>query len=399
MRVLNISANDNSLGGASRVAMDLHYGLLGQGIDSFMFVGKKTSSDQTITEIKRPIWRKIFSRLMSNDIDFFETDYLIETVEFQKADVIQVHNINGWFFNLSTLKKMSKIKPVIWTLHDMWPINAHSGYTSSTQLQNGLYKVSDQSLYPETLWNNDYYLSWKKNRIYQDMCIQLVSPSHWLASLTINTSLGGQRVKVIPNGVDVKTFQIRDKVNLKQSLGLKNQPIVLFIGAAATTNKFKGFSDFLWMASQSYFKDIQFVCLGASENYSDGIVTYIKGTSKKNVVANYMALADVFVMPSRFENFPLVMLEALACGTPIVAYDVGGVSEIIKDLPVCKLVQANNKQELSLSVRQLIDNLSNMDGEIVSASLRDVALLKYSTEKMVSSYIDLYQEIHQGDFL
>lgn len=398
MRVLSITANDNSLGGASRVAMDLHQGLLRQGINSCMFVGKKTSSDQNITEIKRPTWRKVFSRLMSNDIDFFETDYLIETAEFQKADVIQVHNINGWFFNLSTLKKMSKIKPVIWTLHDMWPINAHSGYTSSAQLQNGLYRVSDQSLYPETLWNNDYYLSWKKNRIYQDMCIQLVSPSHWLANLTCNTSLGNQRIKVIPNGVDISTFRIQDKVNLKQSLGLKNQPMVLFIGAAATTNKFKGFSDFLWMASQASFKDTQFVCLGASENSTDGIITYIKGTSEKDMVAKYMALADVFVMPSRFENFPLVILEALACGTPVVAYDVGGVAEIIKNLPQCKLVPPRDKRELSLSVREIINETLNMGMETVSASLRDIALLQYSTEKMVSSYIDLYQKIHQGNF-
>lgn len=399
MRVLSITANDNSLGGASRVAMDLHHGLLDQGINSCMFVGKKTSFDQKITEIKRPTWRKVFSRVMSNDIDFFETDYLIETAEFQGADIIQVHNINGWYFNLSTLKKMSKIKPVVWTLHDMWPINPHSGYTSSMKLQNGLYKVSDKDLYPKTLWSNDYYLSWKKNIIYKNMQVELISPSQWLADLTINTSLGARGIRVIPNGVDTKTFRIQDKVALKKLLGLSNHPIVLFVGAAATTtNKFKGFSDFLWMASQTYFKDVQFVCFGTSENYSDGLITYIQGTSDKNIVAKYMALADVFVMPSRFENFPLVILEALACGTPVVAYDVGGVAEIIKNLPQCRLVPPKDRRELSLSVLEVINERLNMSVETVSASLRDIALLKYSTEKMVSSYIDLYQKIHQGNF-
>jgi glycosyltransferase involved in cell wall biosynthesis len=137
------------------------------------------------------------------------------------------------------------------------------------------------------------------------------------------------------------------------------------------------------------------VCLGAHANFSDKNIIYIKATSDKNIVAKYMAMANIFVMPSRYENFPLVVLESLACGTPVVAYDVGGVSEIIKNLANCRLVEPMNKFALSMAVKEILDQIQNVEMIELSNTLRDMASINYSIEKMVSSYIALYEKIHK----
>jgi putative colanic acid biosynthesis glycosyltransferase len=264
MKVLTITANDNSLGGASRIAMDLHDGILKAGHQSFVFTGKKETSSDLITEIRRPLWRKVFSKLMSNDIDFFNTDYLINSNEFKTADIVHFHNLSGWYFNLTTLKKMSQLKPVVWTLHDMWSINPHSGHTSSRTLTNKLYNVSDGRLYPEMLWNNDRYLSFKKTQIYQTSKINIVTPCNWLAGLVESTSLGSQLTNTIYNGIDTEIFKIQDRRNLKKNLDLDNSPVILFVGAGGAKNMFKGYEDFFWLSSQVEMRNYQFVCVGAS---------------------------------------------------------------------------------------------------------------------------------------
>jgi glycosyltransferase involved in cell wall biosynthesis len=392
MKVLTITANDNSLGGASRIAMDLHDGILKAGHQSFVFTGKKETSSDLIKEIRRPLWRKVFSKLMSNDIDFFNTDYLMSLNEFKTADIVHFHNLSGWYFNLTTLKKMSQLKPVVWTLHDMWSINPHSGYTLSRTLTNKLYNVSDDRLYPQMLWNNDRYLSFKKTQIYETSKINVVTPCNWLAGLLESTSLGSHLKKTIYNGVDTEIFKIYDGRNLKKNLGLNNSPVILFVGAGGTKNMFKGYEDFFWLSSQVEMRNYQFVCVGASENSRSDNLTFVKATSDKKAIAKYLACADIFVMPSRFETFPLVILEAMACGTHIIAYDVGGVSEVLKKAQYCYLVEPNNKKALLEATKKLI----YLDKSVIknnSIKLRQIIEKSYSKKSMVKHYLMLYQSL------
>ncbi len=392
MKVLTITANDNSLGGASRVAMDIHQQLIRFGHDSFVFTGKKETESDLIEEIKRPLWRRIASKILSNDIDFFDTDYILSTEQFLDADIIHCHNLSGWYFNLGSLKKMTKLKPVVWTLHDMWAVNPHSGYTSSTKITNGIYEVSDSSFYPTNLWNNDKYLSYKKTYIYKSLTVNIVSPCHWLSNLVSHTSLGRNPIDIIYNGVDTNIFALGNKISLKSKLGFNSSPMMLFIGASATKSEYKGFADFLWLSRQDEFKHIQFVCLGSERDEIIDNLRYVKATPFKKSIAEYLSAADLFILPSRFETFPLVVIEALSCGTPVVAYDVGGVSEALQDAPFCKLVKQNEKDELLLAVRNTLSELPKFTN-LISNKLRELALNKFSMIKIVENYIYLYQRI------
>jgi glycosyltransferase involved in cell wall biosynthesis len=394
MKILSINANDNSIGGASRVAMDIHEGLKNSGIESFIAVGKKNSTGNEVWEIPRSFGRRVLSRALANDFTFFASDKLLQTDQYKSADIIHCHNLNGWYFNLSTLKKVALEKPVVWTLHDMWAINPHSGHTTSDVLLNNLFTVSDQSLYPQTLWNNDYYLSFQKNKIYKSINLNIVSPSIWLKDLTKKTSLGKNPVSVIPNGIDVDIFSpSKDRAALRKKYGLGDAPVALFIGAAARTNKYKGFEDFLWLSQRPSNANIQFICIGAEKNYDYKNMRYFKATSDKKFVSEILSCVDVFILTSRYENFPLVVLEAIACGIPVISYDVGGVSEILMELNGCYICPKNDKFKLSECFDNFIKVDFNQENTKLSNELRNIALNKYTKAKMVNSYIKLYRSI------
>ena len=210
MNILTVTASDNSMGGASRVAMDIHQGLLNRGHNSFVFSGKSQNPNLNshVQEIKRPLLTKLVSRALSNDIDFFQTDYLLDSPEFNAADVVHCHNLHGWYFSLRTLKKMAQKKPVLWTLHDMWSITPHAAHTSSSVIRNGIYQISDKTLYPTTIWDNDRYLTYRKSQYYQDTTVNLVSPSHWLIEKLRHSCLSLKQTFHIPNGIDFKQFQM-----------------------------------------------------------------------------------------------------------------------------------------------------------------------------------------------
>lgn len=387
MNVLTINSSDYVIGGAAKISFDLHDANRIADSSSRVFVGKKTTSRDDVHEIPRSFFRKAASYLFSNDIDLFSTDYILETDEFKSADIVHCHNLSGWYFNLATLIKMSKIKPLVWTLHDMWSVTPHSAHTDSIEMTNGLYKCSNHKLYPMMLWNNDRYLSWRKSHLYQQGSFSIVAPCDWLNNKLQKSCLNDKRINVIYNGVDTDIFcpKLTNKTNR-----LKHKRI-LFLGAAAIHNPFKGFSDFLYVSDFFDKSRFEFICVGATSDGQVGNVRLIQGTDDKNEIAEYIRGVDLLVLPSYHEVFPLVVLEALACGVPVVAYDVGGVSEVIKELPACALVPRGDKQKLIGAINSSIEESAKIKD--LKNILSGVVRKNFSLQSMVSNYQELYKKV------
>ncbi len=392
MRVLTINASDYTAGGAAGIAVELHKHALSQDGRSRMYVGKKTSCDESIVQIRRPAYTKILSHLLSNDIDFFQTGYLLEEKDIIDADIVHFHNVSGWYFNLGTLIKLSKFKPTIWTLHDMWALTPHCGHTSSDIIKNGLMACSDRRLYPTTLWNNQSYMSWRKSDLYGKGQFYIVTPCNWLREKVNKTCLSSKFFEIVPNGVDTKVFIPRNKEEIKSRLNISYRKVVVFVASDPIGNVYKGFSDFEWLADNWPYPDTEFIAVGSRSDGWQGKVRLICATQDKEKMSSYLTCADVLVLTSRHEVFPLVVLEALSCGVPVVAYDVGGVREAIDNLPGCRVVPPLDRVLLMKYLKECLDEMDFV-GEDVAATLRQTATNKYSTEIMINSYFELYSHL------
>lgn len=390
MNILTISAIDSSTGGASRVAMDLHHAYRERGHTSRVLAGKKTTADPDIAELKRPLWRKGLSYLMSNDFDFFDGRQILESDTFREADIVHCHNLSGWYFNLPILPILAKLKPVVWTLHDMWAITPRSAHTSSEVVQDGLYELSDPDFYPSTLWNNDLRLGRRKTSILSQAQLHLVTPCKWLEAKVARSHLVETPRTTIYNGIDASTFSGSGRSEFRSSVSPDDAPIVTFVGAP--NNPSKGYDVFRLIAASCEHENVRFVTVGGPQHSLQGNVLEIARTGDKKQMADILGASDVVVMPSRFEVFPLLMLEALACGTPVVGYGAGGMSELLDRAPGCQTVPVGDLPALRQAVIASIGR-PRAEREAMAPRLREIVVQDFSVDKMAANYLELFDQL------
>lgn len=394
MKTLLIGTTDK-LGGAAKISWEIKSALENRGYEVSMFVADKRSNDPKVKIIPRQKWRKVLGFLLSID-DLLKTDWILKTKEFREADIIHCHNLHGRFFNLATLQKMSKLKPVVWTLHDEWAITPHCACTfEEKRIKNGLFVCSSISFPPRLLWNNTKYLSWRKNRIYQNSKLNIVTPSNWLRERVQKTTLKNQKIEIIHNGVDTKIFYPRNQKDSRERLGLPHdKKIVLFVADSSKENPWKGWS-YAEKIIEKYSdrEDILFLNIGNHSEMKDlKNLKFIKHLNSSEIMSLYYNSADIFLFTSIAENFPLVVLEALACGLPVVSFDVGGVKEVLVSGENGYLAEYKNMNSLSSGIEYILsldeDKLEKMKKES-SSKIREF----FGVEKMTKKYLSLYEDL------
>lgn len=394
MKILQIGTIDN-VGGAASVSWSIKKGLEKNGHKMPMFVLEKKSNDNDVFMIPRKLHR-YFHYILSNDIDLFNTNWILNTKEFKEADIIHIHNLHGWYFNLKTLKKMSKIKHVVWTLHDMWAITPHCAHSYDCELKDGFYQCPSMSSYPRIFWHNEKYLCWRKKNIYKNSNFHIVVPSLWLKDKVEQSVLKDKEINLIYNGIDENVFKILDQSSARKDLNLPlNKKIILFQSDGGKSNGFKGW-EFTESVIEAFRNDnILFICLGGEESGIDKIhnnLLYVTRTSNKNILAKYFSSADIFLYPSLADNCPLVILEAMACGTPIVTFETGGIPELVKHLENGYIAKYKDSEDLIKGVNYIL----NLDGNTL-LNMRNKSRIKviekFSIDKMVDEYEELYKKI------
>jgi glycosyltransferase involved in cell wall biosynthesis len=243
------------------------------------------------------------------------------------------------------------------------------------------------------LWNNDYYLSRKKSSIYKDLNIELITPSIWLKKLVHKTSLGEKKIHYIPNGIDLEKFKYKNPSTSRIKFSFANAPLVLFVGADSVANVFKGFGDFLLASRiiQNINNNIQFVCLGAKKDGFIENIRLIQATANKDQISEIMSCADVLVLSSKYENFPLVVLEALAIGVPVVSYKVGGIPELLSSSEDSVLIEPGNVQLLAKGIMDVLSKKNGANKALRRKKNRLLIASKCDIKNIAKKYINIFQ--------
>lgn len=284
-----------------------------------------------------------------------QTRKLVRKLKRYDPDVIHLHNLHGYYVNYEILFRCLKKldRPVIWTLHDCWAMTGHCTHfvgAGCEQWKTGCRTCPLLREYPICYTRGDVRGNYrrKKKAFTSVENLVLVSPSRWLGDLAQASFLGKYPVRVIPNGIDTEVFRPRES-RIRQQPGLEGKKILL--GVANVWSGKKGLEDFYRLA-QMLPEEYQILLIGLNEQQirelPDGIIGICR-TESPQVLAEYYSAAHVFVNPTYEDTYPTVNLEAQACGTPVVSYDVCGCPETIQ--PGCgQTVPCGDLQELHRAV-------------------------------------------------
>lgn len=395
MNILQINTADTK-GGAGKVAYRLKNGLNQKGHQALMIVSKKYSQDDDVVLIRpyNNLRQRILKKLsywLADDLDFFNSDRILKNPLFQKADIVHCHNLHTYYFNLSTLEKISKIKPVVWTFHDMWPITAHCAHSFGDEIKNGFFVCPSLDIPPSIAWHNEKYLESKKRKIYEHSNFHIVVPSLWLKDKVEKSLLASKPISLIYNGVDTNIFKPLNKQECRKELELpQNKKIILFLAKRGQSNPWKGgsYAEDALIATADR-QDIYILDIGGDENKTVGNRKFISFINDEKTLVKYYSAADVLLYPSIADNCPLVVIEAQSCGLPVVAFKTGGIPEIVDHKETGYIAKYKDTQDLIYGIRYCLGPEKAPDPLMSQKSAQKV-VANFSLDAMINKYVELY---------
>lgn len=404
-------------GGAAKASTTLHRELLALGIEIYLIVHRKSLSNNNIVGLppskNKLLYQRILPRIMSLIISLlyrpmeiwslgFELDNKV--INHQKvvdADIISLSWVS-WFLGLRSIGKLlDSGKPVVWTLYDMWAFTGGCHYAAECK---GYERGCGQC--PQLRSENTNDLSswvWKsKRKLWNTEALTLVCPSRWLASKVKRSALFlGTRVEVIPSGVDVSLFHPMERQRCRKLLDLPiERKLILFVASKGLASKRKGgdlFEKALYKLAQHHSnKSIELVLLGQRQSPTSlekiFNIHFRSFHDDESLAALYSA-CDVLVAPSRDDNLPLTVLEAMACGTPTVAFNIGGMSEVIEDKVNGCLAKPFDCDSLAEGINYI---LSEKNQESMSKRAVEKIHSGFTSQQEAKKYYSLYKKLLKG---
>lgn len=407
-KVLHLSTSDID-GGGARAAYRLHEGLKSEQVDSRMLVRAKASTDKSVMAEKSLITKLgpplsgLPLKLYPKTSGMFSSQYFFDAIAHRvhqiNPDIVHLHWICNGFLRIESLSQLKK--PLVWTLHDMWPFtggchytNECLGYQSSCGTCPQLNSQSNRDLSHWTLA--------RKLNSWKTLNPVIVCPSQWLAKCAQESSLfKNYRIEVIPHGLDLNRYKPVDQRFARNLLNLPQDKKLILFGASsgATGHARKGFH-LLQPALQKLNQidpssNLELVVFGASEPEQPldlGFKTHYLGTFQDDIsLAFIYSSADVMVVPSTQEAFGQTGSEALACGTPVVAYGSTGLQDIVDHQQDGYLANPFDIDDLAEGIHWILED----DARHLKLRLqaRQKAEHDFSLKLQASRYLSIYEDL------
>lgn len=413
MKVLHVSTSLMPQSAAYRI----HRALLKQGIDSFNYVlvnGADNVRDERIVSCSskaKKMLDKICSTVSNRVINFLrnecKTPFSIaytssldkKLIDNISPDIINLHWICGNFVSIEDMEFLSKYK-IVWTLHDSWAFTGgcHIPYQCDKYVKGC--KKCEQFLpwYGYDIVNNFFCA---KKKLYKSN-ITIVTPSKWLSKCASQSAIfSNNTIYNIPNPIFTKEYKPICKESARYILNLDaNKKYILFGAVNSTSDKNKGFVYVQEALKKLYTEkfsidEIELLVFGGNKpihNIDFGYKATYMGYIHDDITLNILySAADVMLVPSKSENFPNTILEAMSSGTPCVAFGVGGIPDIIEHKDNGYLAKPFDVNDLTDGIKFVLQSISV--GSYMSDSARRKIEKFYSDEIIAKKYIKLYDSL------
>lgn len=314
------------------------------------------------------------------------TKQFIEKIKEFGPDIVHMHNIHGYFLNVKLLFEFLKDSgiQVIWTLHDCWSFTGHCThfeYTGCEKWQSGCCNCQQLKEYPKSILMDSSVKNHKQKReLFTSIDnLFLVTPSVWLKEKVQQSYMGKYPITTVPTGINLQVFR-PTKSSLRDKYNLGDKFVVL--GVANPWRERKGLLEFIKL-SKLLDDRYKIVMLGLKPGQMKKLpknIIALGRTDSIEEMAQWYSTSDAYVNLTFEDTFPTTNIEALACGTPVVTYKVGGSPESLDE--TCGVAVSKGNIEDVVAALDSIRNGKDLSSECVSRA----AL--YSSESRFSQYFE-----------
>ena len=416
MRVLIVNTSER-IGGAAIAAGRLVEALKNNGIKAKMLVREKQTDRLSVIGLNKnwwKVWQFIWERILiwkenrfkkhnlfAVDIANTGTDITV-LPEFQAADIIHLHWINQGMLSLNDIRKiLLSGKPVVWTMHDMWPCTGICHHARECDKYHQechhcpyIYKGGGK----KDLSNQVFK---KKKEIYQSAPVTFVTCSRWLKERAGQSALlNGHTIVDIPNPISTGLFKPQNSLAARNKMELPTDKKLILFGSVKVTDKRKGIDYFVESCKllaemhPELKEELGVVVYGKNSEQLKPLIPFqvyaLDYISNEKDLVNIYNAVDLYVTPSLEENLPTTVMEAMACGVPCVGFNVGGIPEMIDHLHNGYVAEYKSAEDLANGI---IWTLSESEYQSLSEEACRKAVSNYSESIVAKKYIDIYNKI------